>query len=181
MRPKPELTGRARQTRSFGEPLGFIAPLTRLEDSRHIRRRFQPASTAGCSRERFGCTRGGVDGVPNVGRRTPPKNAAAKGDAAAARTRRRARQISTTASTSTEAATAASWAFFCSRPRERTSNREGIDYEEDGDFARGGEIVAILTGVKTRGNGEADGDAGSGTGTLQPVTFTAAAVAQGRS
>lgn len=37
---------------------------------------------------------------------------------------------------------------------------EGIEYEEDDDFAGGGDIVATLTGVKTRGNGEADGDAG---------------------
>ncbi len=37
---------------------------------------------------------------------------------------------------------------------------EGIEYEEGDDFAGGGDIVATLTGVKTRDNGEADGDAG---------------------
>ncbi len=53
---------------------------------------------------------------------------------------------------------------------------EGIEYEEDDDFAGGGDIVATLTGVKTRGTGEADGDAGlklreKGVGNLNAKLF----------
>jgi hypothetical protein len=43
---------------------------------------------------------------------------------------------------------------------EALNNREeGIEYEEDDDVAGGGDIIATLTNIKTRGNGSADGDA----------------------
>ncbi len=44
---------------------------------------------------------------------------------------------------------------------EAIDNREeGIEYEEDDDFAGGGDIIATLVGIKVRGNGSVDGDAG---------------------
>ncbi len=44
---------------------------------------------------------------------------------------------------------------------EASGNRqEGIEYEEDDDVAGGGDIIATLVGIKTRGNGVDDGDAG---------------------
>jgi hypothetical protein len=40
------------------------------------------------------------------------------------------------------------------------NHEEGIEYEEDDDFAGGGDIVARLVAITARNNGAADGDAG---------------------
>jgi hypothetical protein len=77
---------------------------------------------------------------------------------AASRSRRSAtttKKAST--STRTTAATCAVdlWLVDASGNRE-----EGIDYEEDDDFAGGGDLVATMIGVRANGNGVDDGDAG---------------------
>lgn len=44
---------------------------------------------------------------------------------------------------------------------EASGNREeGIDYEEDDDFAGGGDLVTVMTGIIANGNGADGGDAG---------------------
>ncbi len=58
------------------------------------------------------------------------------------------------------------------------NGEEGIDYEEDDDFAGGGDLVTVMYGVRTNGNGVNGGDAGlkireKGVGELQ-ATVTGA-------